>query len=170
MTAPSDPNLRVNLDQLQQTSVQWMQSAAGMQGGAPPPVTTPGWPTGMMTGAIHSGAQQTTTSLQDGMNGSADHVTNSANAFQAADKGDSIKMGDITGPIGDILGDITGTIGTGTGAIGSLGGVLSSFISTTLGAALKGAGGGQGQNAPNQNNPNNFGGSEGYEHSDFAGN
>jgi hypothetical protein len=167
MTSP-DGQLRLNLDQLQNTSVQWMQSAAGMRGGAPPPVTTPGWPTGTMTAAIHSGAEQTTTSLQDGMTGSADHVANSANAFQSADKGDSVKMSDVTGPIGDILGDITGTIGTGTGAIGSLGGVLSSFISTTLSTALKGGGGGQGQNAPNQNNPSNFGGSEGYVHSDFG--
>ena len=171
MTAPSDPNLLLNLEQLQQTSVQWKQSAGAMRGGAPPPVTTQGWPTGMMTAAVHSGAEQTTTSLQDGMNGSADHVANSANSFQQADHEHGMKMSDVTGPIGDILGDVTGVIGTGTGAIGSLGGVLSSFISTTLGAALKGGGGGQGQNAPNQNNPNNYdqGGNDYGHHADFAG-
>lgn len=163
MTSP-DGRLRVNLDQLQNTSANWMQSAAGMRGGAPPPVTTQGWPTGTMTAAIHSGAEQTTTSLQAGMTGSADGLANSANSFQQADHASGMKMGDITGPIGDILGDITGVIGTGTGAVGSLGGVLSSLISTTLGAALKGQGGQQNQ----QQNPANYDGGDTDGHPDFA--
>lgn len=163
MTSPDD-RLRVNLDQLQNTSANWMQSATGMRGGAPPPVTTQGWPTGMMTAAIHSGAEQTTTSLQAGMTGSADGLSNSANAFQQADHQSGMKMGDITGPVGDILGAITGVAGTGTGAVGSLGGVLSSLISTTLGAALKGQSG-QGQN---QQNPANYDGGDDYGHTNLA--
>jgi hypothetical protein len=153
MTAPNGPNLRVQLDELQQASAQWKHAAGGMRGGAPPPVTTQGWPTGTVTGAIHSGAEQTTASLQNGMNGTADHVANSANAFQQADHAGGMKIGDITGPIGDIVGEITGSIGTITGSIGSLGGVLSSFISTTLSAALKGQGG-----SGAQQNPNNYDG------------
>lgn len=167
MTAPGDPQLRVNLDQLQNTSANWMQSAAGMRGGAPPPVTTPGWPTGTMTAAIHTGAEQTTGSLQAGIEGSADHVGNSANAFQQADHADKVKVSDITGPVGDILGEITGSISTVTGSIGSLGGVLSSMISTTLSSALKGGGG---QNQGPQQNPNNYdqGGND-YGHANLAG-
>jgi uncharacterized protein YfiM (DUF2279 family) len=153
MTSP-DGQLRVNLDQLQNTSANWMQSAAGMRGGAPPPVTTPGWPTGAMTAAIHSGAEHTTESLQAGMNGSAQGLANSADAFQAADKGDSTKMKDITGPLSDILGEATGLSGAFTGAVGSIGGVLSSMISTTLSSALKGAGAGQSQGT--QQNPSNY--------------
>jgi hypothetical protein len=155
MTSP-DGRLRLNLDQLQNTSANWMQSAAGMRGGAPPPVTTPGWPTGTMTAAIHSGAEQTTASLQDGMTGSAQGLANSANSFQQADHASGMKMGDITGPLGDILGSITGVVGAGTGAIGSLGGVLSSMISTTLSTALKGAGGGQSQGPQQNQNPSNY--------------
>jgi hypothetical protein len=161
------PNLRVQLDQLEQASVQWKQSATGMRGGAPPPVTTPGWPTGTMTAAIHAGAEQTTASLQAGMNGSADHVAGSADAFQQADKADKMKIDDVLGPIKDFVGMGTGAVQTVTGSVGSLGGVLSSLISTTLGAALKG-GGGQGQNAPNQNNPNNYDGGD-YGHANLAG-
>jgi hypothetical protein len=121
-----------------------------------------------MTGAIHAGTEQTTTSLQDGMTGSADHVANSANAFQQADHDHGMKMSDVTGPLGDILGQVTGSISTVTGSFGSIGGVLSSLISTTLSTALKGGGGGQGQNAPNQNNPNNFDGGVDYGHHDFS--
>jgi hypothetical protein len=162
MTSPSDPNLLINLEQLQQASVQWKQSASGMRGGAPPPVTTQGWPTGMATGVIHSGAQQTTGSLQDGMNGSADHVAGSADAFQQADKGDSTKMKDITGPLSDILGEVTGLSGALTGAFGSIGGVLSSVISTTLSTAMKGQG--QQQNQQNPSNYDNEGGDYGHPH------
>jgi hypothetical protein len=155
VTSP-DGQLRVNLDQLAQTVVQWKQSADGMRGGAPPPVTTQGWPTGTMTVAIHAGAEQTTASLQDGMVGSADGLSNSANSFQQADHASGMKMADITGPLGDILGAITGVVGTGTGAVGSLGGVLSSLISTTLSSALKGGSGGKDQGPQQNQNPNNY--------------
>jgi hypothetical protein len=82
----------------------------------------------------------------------------SAAAFGQTDKQGGTKIGDITGPIGDILGDVTGVVGAGTGAVGSIGGVISSVISTTLGTALKGQGG-------QQNNPNNYGGGDDYDHS-----
>lgn len=152
-----DDRLRVQLDELQQASAQWKQQAGGMPGGAPPPVTTQGWPTGTVTGAIHSGAEQTTTSLQAGMDGSADHVANSANAFQRADYAGGMKMADVTGPIGDIVGEVTGLSGAFTGAIGSIGGVLSSLISTTLGAALKGQGQQQQQSPNNYDNGGDYG-------------
>lgn len=159
MTTPVDPNLRVNLDQLQQTSVQWKQSAAGMQAAAPPPVTTQGWPSGTMTAAIHGGAEQTTSSLQAGMAGSAEHLSNSADTFHQADQGGGTKLADVIGPVKDIISLGTGAVSTVTGAVGSLGGVLSSFISTTLSSALKG-GQGQGQQDRHPQNPANYDGGD----------
>lgn len=155
MTAPSDPQLRVNLEQLLSTAVNWKQSAAGMLGGAPPPVTTPGWPSGLVTAGIHAGAAQATTQMQAGMVDTAENVTTAGNAMQRMDQAGGMKLADITGPVSDVIGSATGTGGALSGILGSFTGAITGVLSTALRQ--------QGQ----QQNPNNYGGDT-YGHSDIA--
>jgi hypothetical protein len=139
MTSPVE-RLRADLDQLRGTSAEWMQAAAGLGATAPPPVTTPQWPTGIATSALHGATDATSAELSGRMSKTAAAVDTSSDAFSRNDTTSAVKLADVaalisasTAPVGQLISAGGSLAGQALSALGSFG---SQFIS----AMMKGQG------------------------------
>jgi hypothetical protein len=141
MTSPGVDRLRVDLDELRGATVQWKSDAAGLGTAAPPPVTTPQWPTGIATSGMHGATAEHVAEMQAKMTGTSAWMDGAGDQFGHGDKEAAFKLADVAALISAGTSPLGNLASAGGSMFGQLFSTAGNFGSQLMQAMLKAQGG-----------------------------